>query len=62
MSSWLMDSHPDLIEGQEQPGEEWFEVKDGVGVWMGEGIGTKLGNKRHIPLLLLLPQIDSKWA
>lgn len=30
-----MDSHPYLREGQEQPGEEWFEVKDGVGVWMG---------------------------
>lgn len=46
MSSWLMDSHPDLIEGQEQPGEEWFEVKDGVGVWMGEGIGTKLEEQK----------------
>lgn len=41
-----MDSHPDLIEGQEQPGEEWFEVKDGVGVWMGEGIGTKLEEQK----------------
>lgn len=50
-----MDSHPDLIEGQEEPGVRCFEVRDEVGVWMEEGTGTIQENKRHISLLILLP-------